>query len=144
VLLEFMMIAPLFLFLCLFAIDMGRLIVVSGAMSDSAYVAARSGAQRGDALVDDNAERAFRRSLEAVPLLGNATSPAEFSVIQPRCTSANSYIVVEASQEVPLITPGLGQLLGVFQRDAGPEALSDTAWDVRSRGSVLCEIVRSP
>ena len=139
------MIAPLFLFLCLFAIDMGRLIVVSGALNDSAYVAARSGAQRGDAFVADNAEKAFENAITAVPLLGNSTTPASFSILQGRCTSTNSYIVVEARKEVPLITPGLGPLLGVFQGDGGPGALAPgRAWDVTSRGSVLCEIVRNP
>ena len=44
---EFVLILPVLLFVTLFTIDMGNVILTNGAMQDAAYAAARSGAQVG-------------------------------------------------------------------------------------------------
>lgn len=133
VLIEFVLILPLFLFLCMFSIDMGRLVIIAGAVNDATYVAARSGAQRGDAFEDDNAQIAFERARSSIPGASALEAP-ELVIVQGRCTSSNSYIVVEAAQEVPLITPGLGRLVGMVNQEP--------TFTVSSQATVLCEIVR--
>lgn len=139
VLLEFVMIFPAFLFLILFAVDMGRVILISGTLTDSAYVAARSGAQRGSATLDGNAERAFNRALDAMP--GSATTQnVSFTIVAGECNASNSYIVIEAETDVQFITPGLDRLLAI----GGGEGIgSEDGLTLTSRGSVLCEIRRS-
>ena len=143
VLLEFMLILPLFLFMTVFAVDMGRMILISGALNDAAYVSARAGAQRGDAGNVENgpARNAFDRAAQMIPG-ANMTENAEFRIVQGRCTDANSYVVIEVVQQVDFITPGLGRLLGLMARDPGAVPDTSTGWALRSRGAVLCEVVR--
>ena len=138
VLLEFMMIMPLFLFLVLFSVDMGRLMVVYGAVGDATYVAARAGAQYGTVTVNGEnvAQVAFDNALRNVPGLNFTES--DLQVLRSQCTNASSYIVVQAQQTVPLITPGLGQLLGSF----GAGDTVDGEWVLQTRAAVLCEVVR--
>lgn len=141
VLLEFMMILPLFMFMTLFAVDMGRMILVAGAMNDAAYVSARAGAQRGYAGDPQNgpARNAFNRAVDAIPGTSSGAD-ADFTIVRGTCNTANSYIVVEVTQDVDFITPGLGLLLGIVDRSERP-GLGPT-WQLYSRGAVLCEVVR--
>lgn len=137
VMIEFMLLLPLFMFICLFTVDLGRLVVVSGAVNDATYVAARSGAQRGSATEGDNAQITFEKTIKNIP--GAAKLPAaEFTVIDGDCTTSSSYIVVEARQSVPLITPGMNELMNVFTGGS----LQNPGYMVSSRGVVLCEIIR--
>lgn len=141
VLIEFMMILPLFLFLTLFAVDMGRMILVAGAMNDAAYVSARAGAQRGAAGDPQTgaSRTAFERAVSAIPG-ASSTENTEFRIVQGSCTNENSYIVIEVVQEVDFITPGLGSLLGMVDRSEGSDI--GRSWALHSRGAVLCEVVR--
>lgn len=139
VMLEFVLVLPMFLFLVFFTVDMGRMTVLSGILSDSAYVAARSGAQRGGANIagDRNVERTFERDQSNIPNLG-ADRPAQLRIINGSCTTDSSYIEVEVSKEVEFITPGLGVLLNLPGGGGDPLA----PWTLRSKGTVLCEIRR--
>jgi hypothetical protein len=139
VFLEFAMIMPLFLFLVLFSIDMGRMVLVAGAMNDAAYVSARSGAQLGGAgsPVDGPSRRAFDRAVQSIP--GAGADNVDFLIIDGSCTTSQSYITIEASQNVRFITPGLTSLLGMWDGDGRG---ATEGWELSARGSVLCEIVR--
>ena len=139
VLLEFMLILPLFLFLVFFSVDMGRLMVVYGAVGDATYVAARAGAQYGTTNVNGVpvADEAYQRSLDGMPGVSGSTS--KLVVISGECTSKSSYIVTEGQQTVSLITPGLGALLKSFE---GGDSGYGADWVLKARASVLCEVVR--
>jgi Flp pilus assembly protein TadG len=146
VMLEFALILPFFLFLVFFTVDMGRMTVLSGILSDSAYVAARSGAQRGGANIngDQNVIRTFERVQTNIPDLG-ADDPAQITIVNGTCSSttgANSYIVVDVTKDVDFITPGLGALLNMAGGGDGTGGPELSTWTLSSRGTVLCEIVR--
>jgi Flp pilus assembly protein TadG len=134
VLIEFVFILPLFLFLVLFSVDMGRMMVAYGVLSDATYVAARAGAQAGSPAP---VTAAFNQAITATPV---RAGPSRIVSVTGTCRQANPdrFITVTASQDVAFITPGLGQLLAVFDgqgADTGP-------WSLTARGSVLCEVVR--
>jgi hypothetical protein len=49
---EFALILPIFMFMIMFTLDMGKMVLMSGAMQDATFSAARTGAQLGGAGLD--------------------------------------------------------------------------------------------
>ncbi len=130
VILEFVIILPLLIFLTFFAVDLGRLILLKGALADATYLAARSGAQYGDAYQDGNAEKTFNGSIA----VGGSPEDFTFEVVRSRCTANNAYIETHATQNVDLITPGLGALLGALD--------DDPSFTLDAKAIALCQVVR--
>jgi Flp pilus assembly protein TadG len=138
-LLEFMFVLPLFLFLALFAVDMGRVMLAYGALSDSTYVAARSAAQAGDAKKNGgDSVNAFYDALSAVPGIDTPLS-AKLTITNGVCTTTNKYIRMTGSKSFTFVTPGLGTVLSVF---TGDNNSIGGAWSMSAKAVVLCEVVR--
>jgi Flp pilus assembly protein TadG len=141
-LLEFMFVLPLFLFLALFAVDMGRVMLAYGALSDSTYVAARSAAQAGSASqFGGDSVRAFYSSLSAVPGI-DQPGTAKLTINNGTCSVANKYITMTGSKAFNFVTPGLGTVLATFTRSTSSEAAYNRSWTMSARAVVLCEVVR--
>ena len=139
VMLEFVLVLPMFLFLVFFTVDMGRMTMLSGMLSDSAYIAARAGAQHGTRNIAgrDVIAEALTNVEENMPSFG-AEEPMELNVLNSTCTGPQSHVEVEVSKRVEFITPGLGTLLGM----PGGGGEDFDAWTLRSRATVLCEVSR--
>jgi Flp pilus assembly protein TadG len=138
VLLEFALVLPLFIFFTLFSLDMGRMALVNGALSDAAYISARSGAQLGVATASAT-QSSFTAAAASIPSAGGSTP--RVTVIKGNCTNASPYIVVEAEKDVSFITPGLSSLLNIFAANGGSVDTTQ-AWTLKAKGTVLCEVIR--
>lgn len=134
-LLEFVMILPIFVFMILMSVDLGRMMLNYGAVSDASYIAARAGAQYGTASPAGRpgSKAAFANALAGMPGINEAE--ASLRIINGNCGSEVSYIVVEGSYPVKPFTPGLSAMLGVLN---GTESFT-----LKTRAAVLCEVVRS-
>ena len=142
--LEFAMLLPLFLLMTLFAVDMGRLIVVNGAVADATFHAARVGAQTGGACPNNRTQcdthgvsaDAFYATVDAYPAISRDGVPVGdgFRVETGGiCTSQNRHITIRTEYEIKPITPGLYTLAGL---------VSD-GWSVSNVAVVRCDVVRS-
>lgn len=144
------MILPMFLFMCLFAVDLGQMVLMSGALQDSAFVSARKGAQSGAPGLhrSGNAYRGFEEALVGIPgadidrvtnFEAAATSSGTSGAVSgsPVCTSSTPWVQVRVSYRQPLITPGLGSLIGLA---GGP---SNESWVLTQTAVARCEVVRS-
>lgn len=140
VMLEFVMILPMFLFLVFFTVDMGRMTMLSGMLSDTAYIAARAGAQHGTREVAgrDVIQEALDRVEGNMPTFG-ADNPIQLTQANARCSGPQSHVEVEVTKDVDFITPGLSSLLGAF---GGGSSVNLNTWTLRSRATVLCEVSR--
>jgi Flp pilus assembly protein TadG len=135
VLLEFVMIMPLFMMLTMFSLDMGRIMVISGALNDATYVGARSAAQYGAVNIGgvNVVERAFRNAVDDIP--GIDPTKATVVVTAPSsgvCRGTDVYIDARATYNMRLVTPWVDNLLDLFGR----------TWTIRTNATVLCEVVR--
>jgi Flp pilus assembly protein TadG len=147
VLLEFMLILPFFLFLILFTVDMGRLVLVSGALSDATYVGTRAVAQYGfiGDVAQDQGGAAFNEAIEAYNLFGDSPSDTVTFTIDNTngCrtggSGATAYVEATGTAAIRFITPGLGALLGAV----GGGGSSDGNFEVTEQAVLRCEITRS-
>ena len=141
--LEFAMLLPLFLLMTLFAVDMGRLIVVNGAVADAAFHAARVGAQIGGACpnnpttcdTDGVSRVAFNETVDAYPTI--ESSEVEYFRVDTggRCASSgpDRHVTIRTRYKIDPITPGLYTLAG----------LVGDGWSVSNAAVVRCDVVRS-
>ena len=143
--LEFAMLLPLFLLMTMFAVDMGRLIVVNGAVADATFHAARVGAQTGGACPNNKTRcntrgvsaLAFYETVDAYPAISREGVPTDGFHVETggTCSSSglNSHITIRTQYEIDPITPGLYTLAGL---------VSD-GWSVSNAAVVRCDVVRS-
>jgi Flp pilus assembly protein TadG len=137
---EFAMVLPLFLFILLFTVDMGRMVLLQAALQDATQQAARSGAQVGGANKNGNkSQTTFNEAVSNAP--GMTTSRiSEFSVLAgSSCTAFQPNVTIRTAYQADFVTPGLSTLLGVFTGDErGPEA----DWTLRATSVARCEVLR--
>lgn len=148
--LELAMLLPLFLLMTLFAVDMGRLIVVNGAVADATFHAARVGAQTGGACPDNGSQcndpdaagavsaLAFYETVDAYPAINrNGVPDTNGFVVETGGTCTNSgldrHITIRTQYDIKPITPGLYTLAG----------LVGDGWSVSNAAVVRCDVVRS-
>lgn len=145
-LIEFAITLPLFLMMLLFALDMGRIVFLSGVLHDAAFTSARAGAQVGGGVTNvtgvqsNTSQVAFEEAMEAIP--GNSVS--EFKPVQvvtgQTCSRQtghkDNYVTVNVSHDVDFITPGLNSLLNIFQGQGN-------SWELDAVGVARCEVTRS-
>lgn len=155
VLLEFAMILPMFLFLILFSVDMGRYLLIAGALGDATYVGTRAVAQT--ATLNSNGvnvgETSFNNAISTIPFLnGESTDPnspgrAKFQVLgtgnsaalpENTCRVGGSlYVVGRGTVSVNLLTPGIGVLFGL-----SGQSVSGNTIEVEQRAQLRCEVLR--
>jgi Flp pilus assembly protein TadG len=143
-LLEFAITLPLFLFMLMFSLDLGRMVFMSGLIHDAAFTSARAGAQIGGAgsATTGASRKAFN---EVVSNYGWKGTDATYKVVSgatcaKAANSADNFVAVDVSYKVFFITPGLNSLLGVLR--GGPTA-SDGSWTLKATGLARCEITKS-
>lgn len=127
--LEFALVAPLFIALMLVIVDISRLMLVTAGANDAAYAAARAAAQSG--LTNSTATQAWDTAFSQIPFR-NGASYSNLRITPSRCTSASPHVEATANVSVPMVTPGLWQLLG----NPG------NAVTVRAAAVVRCEVTR--
>lgn len=154
---EFAFILPIFMFLLLFTIDMGQVILMSGAMQDATFSAARAGAQVGGASVDartgttvcgrtgacssGSTYRTFARAADQIPFAAtkSATKLSIRSGGVCTTTGADSHVGIDVTYNVRLLTPGLNSMLGLMN---GTNGGKDADWAMKATAVARCEIVR--
>ena len=158
---EFALILPSFVFMMLFTIDMGSLVLMKGAMSDATFTSARAGAQLGGANVGVGAgragisERTFYSAVEQIPMSANLRDVNAFTVLEGgTCVAAaagglgstgdagaphNSMVRVQATYTMRMITPGLSAMLNMIGGNGNAEA---NGYQVTSTGVARCEVYR--
>lgn len=160
---EFVLILPMLLFVTLFTVDMGNVILVNGAMQDTAYSAARAGAQVGGGSLLPNGSypcgtrssagpctrgasyEAFRAAVDNVPgytadKLGNVQMrilTGGKCVASATPTRADNHVTVSVEYTQRLMTPGLALLMSVTGSD-----IDDGRWRMSVTASSRCEVVR--
>lgn len=139
-LLEFALILPALLFLIIFSIDLGHLILVKGAFQDATYASARAGAQIG--APGDRSQgqslRVFREAAAGIPSVDERR--AELILVEPRICTGDQNVTVRSRYEAELITPGLRPMLSLFSgRDQG----QDGTYPLIQTAVARCEIVRA-
>lgn len=160
---EFVLILPLMLFVVLFTVDMGNVILVNGAMQDAAYSAARAGAQvGGGSLTPDGrypcgqgasgtsctqgaSYEAFRSSVANVPGYTSKQLSAVSMQIATggRCAAnataarSDNHVTIRVAYNQKLLTPGLSVLM-----DWSGSDMEDGAWKMAAVASSRCEVVR--
>ena len=155
---EFAFVLPIFMFLLLFTIDMGQVILMSGAMQDATFSAARAGAQIGGASYDartgtavcassgrcsaGSTYRTFQRAVEQIPFASQNTVKGMSIRHGGTCATrgANAYVEVRTSYAVRLATPGLNAMLDVVKGSSASGG--DGAWAMSATGLARCEVVR--
>lgn len=149
--LEFAMILPVALAIMLFAVDMGRLVLLSTGLHDSTAVAARAGARQGyiGTATNGPVEDAFHEASNVVP--GLKDSVTSLVINSPRsnftsggrngawCTQSDIMVKVTARADIQFITPGLGGLL-TMMTDNGSDLPG--AVNISSTGVARCEVAR--
>ena len=142
VLLEFVLILPLFLYLTLMSFDVGRLMVTYGALTDSAYVAARSAAQVGadtKAMAEGVAGPAFDQAISGVPgISGAAVKVVDTGFCSSASGKERPYIEVQATSTVRLMSPGMGRLASALSSEDA--AKQSNGLQMASTAQVLCEV----
>ena len=144
--LEFTLILPFILLLITFSIDMGRTVMTSTGLHDSASIAARAGARQGivgsyssSSPCKDNylsmgpVYSAFCQSVNSLPGLTADT----FTIVtpsSPTCkrnngdpTNPELYITVRATAHVDYLTPGLNVLLNTGLGDKSNVSVTGVA-----------------
>lgn len=161
---EFVLILPLMLFVTLFTIDMGNVILVNGAMQDAAYSAARAGAQTGGGSLDPAsgtypcgtgasagscstgvAYQSFQQAVHNVPgFAADQVSDAQMQILTGgRCAAtatparADNHVTVRVTYSQELLTPGLALLMEITGSD-----VDDSRWQMSVVASSRCEVVR--
>lgn len=137
---EFAIVLPIFVFMMLFTIDMGTVILMSGAMNDSSFSAARAGAQKGGGELGGVSEATFNEALKQIPFSATLHETKDFSVVTGKtCTRNDRIVTVKVTYGLNLITPGLDSMLRVMSNDdtAGIDGFVLTA-----HGVARCEVYR--
>jgi Flp pilus assembly protein TadG len=126
-LLEFAMVLPLILVLIMFAVDMGRMAMLSGALADATGVAARRAAQYGAAgnPTTGPARQAFDQQIVLVPGLSQGVDAAGTQAFTVEVTSTSGqictvdkpYVRITGRADVRFITPGVYTMLSAFKGD---------------------------
>lgn len=163
--LEFALILPIFMFMLLFTIDMGHLILMSSAMQDATYAAATTGAQVGGAGIDTSGSgmlvcnngttcragstyRSLTSSASQIPgygKLGSLDSSTPMVIVHgATCVDdgVNDHVVIRTKYSTSLLTPGLGALLKMMSGSSN--GVSDNGWVLTSTAAVRCQVIRSP
>ena len=143
VLLEFVLTLPMFLFLVLFVIDVGRVMMVSNAMQDSTYRAARAGAVYGAAEAGgfSPSRDAFDQAISELPG-ASAANIENFRVVRGRtCTVTDPYVEIDVEYSIEMITPGLGALLQMASSKPSDDPFSGE-YEVTSNAIARCEVAR--
>jgi hypothetical protein len=118
VMIEFAMLLPIFFLFVMFSLDAGRLILVRAQIQDATQQSARAGAQVGGGGADSTgvSRLAFNSQMLIAPGV-NPSQVSRFTVTEGRtCSSSQPYVTVRAEYRTPLITPGLGTLIGSLDR----------------------------
>lgn len=158
--LEFALVLPIFMFMLLFAIDMGHLVLMSGAMQDATFSAARTGAQvgggginaRGTGSVVCANNQPCRSGSTYTSLTDTAAQIPGFGDLGHLkgmkvntgavcLEGANDHVQVTATYETRLLTPGLGVMLNMMS-NGGSDDRWDT-WTLSSTAIARCEVIRS-
>jgi len=140
---EFAFILPLFLFLVLFVVDAGRMLLLRAELQDYLFSAARSSAQVGyttglngkGTYAYDN----FVSNVGEAPLMstGNIASfDDQYQGGALLCSNAKPYVKLHATYSANLITPGLGSLLNL--------ANSGSSWSLSASAVARCENAVGP
>lgn len=158
--LEFALILPMFLLLLVFAFDMGHLVLMSGAMQDATFTAARTGAQLGGAGLSmpsgskvcgdgecsqGEAWTSLQDTVAQIPTVRSlgVNNTLKMTIRQGAvCTQfGDDHVVIDSHFRVRLITPGLGALLAMVstKNDAGA-GLDE--WPLTATAVARCEVVR--
>lgn len=142
VLLEFVLTLPMFLFMMLFVIDIARVMMVSGAVQDATYRAARAGATYGAASTGDvtPSNDAFEQALDELPG-GSAADITSFTIMRGEvCTASEPYVEIQVAYSVEMVTPGLGALLNIAGGDGDGLFPSDSRYQLTSTAIARCEV----
>ena len=150
-LLEFTLLLPMAVLLIAFSVDMGRLVLGTTGLADSAAVAARAAARVGYAgyspspgnCVDATSadQTAYHAFCQSASVLGGATI-ASFDILSPvtgadhACvlgSDETEFVTVKATAELELITPGLTSLIKL--------AVPGTSM-IEVTGTARCEVTR--
>lgn len=157
---EFAFILPIFMFMLLFIIDMGTMILMQGAMQDATYSAARTGAQYGGAAVGttcqngaSDCQTGYTRialndaagQIPGYPRLGHIVSMGITS--GAKCTSGtangtnnvNGFVSIKVTYTTRMVTPGLAGMLRMLGSNSG----TGNEWTSTAVGVARCQIVVS-
>lgn len=157
---EFVLILPVLLFVTLFTVDMGNVILTNGAMQDAAYSAARSGAQVGGGGLVPSTGRypcalnvsctqgvaydSFKESVQNVPGFSKKVFDGAKMQLQSgsRCTAAggsvpNNHVTVKVTYTQNMVTPGLTWLMSWTGSN-----VADGKWNMSVTAVSRCEVVR--
>jgi hypothetical protein len=159
---EFTLILPIFLFMMLFSIDMGSLMLMSGAMNDTTFSTARAASQVGGAgyntstgvLVctdgslcnDSTAAGAYKDGIEQIPFDKSLFDFSSMRIVSgAACTPSGdgAYVRVQADYTVRLITPGLSAMLSAINGGKEDHSELRDGYNLRSTGVSRCEIFRN-
>lgn len=160
---EFVLILPVLLFVTLFTIDMGNVILTNGAMQDAAYSAARSGAQLGGGGLDPATGKitcalntqcrngvaydSFASTMQYVPGHSNQvfTEPRMTLVAGAKCSAGNyqtsstpnNHVIVKVTYKQKMLTPGLTWLM-----QWTGSSVDSGVWNMSVTAVSRCEVVR--
>ena len=139
VMIEFAMILPLFLFLMLFTVDMGRMVLLQAGLQDATQQSARAGAQVGGASISNRSRITFDSAIDAAPGLESGRV-SRFTINSGgTCSAGQTNVTIDARYSASLITPGLTALLGVF---AGQDGQDAGDWSLSATSVARCEVLR--
>ena len=135
VMVEFALILPLFVFLSLFAVEAGRLMLVRAELQDATQQAARAGAQVGGGNVRVAGEvwsnRAFVSALDNSSMNLDSGTATFVVVAGGRCSPSDRFVTVRGTiAPPPSILPGLYAMIGA----ANPN------WSLTATSTALCEV----
>lgn len=136
ILLEFMMVLPMFLLLMVLTVDLGHLMFVYGATEDATYSAARAAAQAGGASTGQ-AQTRFNTSIASLPAIN--ASASSLNLIDGECR-IDPIIKVEGSVTIKTITPGLDALFTLVSGKSATTGLN--GFTVKTQAIVLCEVTQ--
>lgn len=147
--LEFIIILPMFLFLIVFMVDMGRVIMVATAVQEATYRSARASAIAGgaDLLVTDSqgglgsvSDAAFFQALEETPGGRSAENISLSTVSGGRCEQSepNNFVTIQATYDVKFLTPGMG---GLLRLAGGGTTELGTSYSLQAVSVSRCEVV---
>lgn len=163
--LEFAFVLPILMFVLLFIVDMGHLMLMSGAMQDATFSAARTGAQVGGAAIDANGTgrivcggdgangnpcragstyRSLLDTAQQIPGYGSLGSMREMTVVHGavcRDDGTNDHVELRTTYRTSLVTPGLGAMLNLMSPGANSSA--DGEWTLSATAVARCEVIRS-
>lgn len=141
---EFLFVLPIMLGLVFLSVDMGRMVMIHGALSTAAFSSAAAGAQSGTpgSTTGGDVYEYFRTSLQGLPMVGDvdarlsAVGTAANASSTPssgsNCSMGRPYVVVEVEADIKFITPGIKGLLDLS---------SDTdEWRLATSGVAVCQV----